>query len=155
MPNPFFEPFRTDIEGKMSGIKWIKCNPSLHGVLGYDYGAAWYKRNKPDSEYQLARDAMELFVTKIHNGRPIADAWVEANCDAANNANIGGPFPGTLWYHVVNAAALIREDCVEDAIGSAGTFPTKDTENQKEFIYKQCEYNGDDWEPVTSTITLP
>ena len=23
VPDPFFEPFRTDIEGKLSGVKWV------------------------------------------------------------------------------------------------------------------------------------
>jgi hypothetical protein len=72
------------------------ASASLRGVLGY-----WYRSPSAGRDVEI----IETFASKLREGRPILDAWTEANRRA--------------WYEAEAAwAAMIRDGCETDTLAT-------------------------------------
>jgi len=105
-----------------SPYRWLKANPFLHAVLGYQGGAAWY------GDMVNAKSAGARFATELHQGKTVTEAWMDANKFYAPDAPAG--------FGVRSAATFSLQDNDGDMVGTPDAFPTAQAVDRTHFVYK-------------------
>jgi hypothetical protein len=61
-----------------SAARWLLSSPRLHGILGYNGGAAWFGAGRRENVF-----VGETFAAELTKGTSVARAWMLANLAAA------------------------------------------------------------------------